>query len=332
MNTTVENVKKKIAVIFTGGTISMTVNKRTNAATPTLSSSDIMALIHHIKDFAEVELIDFSAIPGPHMTPEKMMDLSALVKKKCESDDIFGVVITHGTDNLEETAYLLDLTLNTNKPIVVTGSMRNASELGYDGPSNLASAILTATDEASKNRGVLVVLNDEINAAREVTKTHTMSLDTFKSLEFGPLGIVDSNHVIYYRNQTFIPRHICTDAIESDVALIKVASGMDGKLLDFLITENVKGIIIEAMGRGNVPPSIMKSIKKAIHTHIPVVLVSRNPLGRTMPTYGYEGGGLDLKNAGVIFAHNLNGQKARIALMLALSVNSDIEKIRTYFD
>jgi len=326
------NSKKKIAVIFTGGTISMTVNKETNAATPSLSSGDIISLVHHIKDFAEVELIDFSAIPGPHMTPEKMMDLKALVRKQCERSDIFGVVITHGTDNLEETAYLLDLTLDTAKPVVVTGSMRNASELGYDGPSNLASAILTAIDESSHHRGVLVVLNDEINAAHEVTKTHTMSLDTFKSLEFGPLGIVDSNHVIYYRNQTFTPTYIKTDTIESDVALIKVASGMDGRVLDFLVAEKVKGIVIEGMGRGNVPPGIMPGIRKAIDAKIPVVLVSRNPLGRIMPSYGYEGGGLDLKNAGVILARNLNGQKARIALMLALAKTSDVEEIRDCFN
>ena len=324
------NAKKKVAVIFTGGTISMTVNKNTNAATPSLSSTDIMSLVHHIKDFAEVELLDFSAVPGPHMTPEMMMELKILVQKKCEHSEISGVVVTHGTDNLEETAYLLELTLNTSKPVVVTGSMRNASELGYDGPSNLASAILTAIDDNSTNRGVLVVLNDEINNAREVTKTHTMSLDTFKSLEFGPLGIVDSNHVIYYRNQSVKSSHISTETIESDVALIKIASGMDARMLEFLVDQNVKGIVLEAMGRGNVPPSVMPGIKKAIDANIPVVLVSRNPLGRIMPSYGYEGGGLSLKEAGVIMASNLNGQKARIALMLALSTTDDI-KIRDFF-
>jgi len=328
------NSKKKIAIIFTGGTISMTVNKETNAATPSLSSEDIMSLVHHIKDFAEIELLDFSAtpIPGPHMTPEMMMELKALVQKQCDRSDISGVVVTHGTDNLEETAYLLNLTLDTPKPVVVTGSMRNASELGYDGPSNLASAILTAIDDKSYERGVLVVLNDEINDAREVTKTHTMSLDTFKSLEFGPLGIVDSNHVLYYRNQTFAPSPIVTNTIESDVALIKVASGMDARMLEFLVDEKVKGIVVEGMGRGNVPPGIMPGIKKAIAAQIPVVLVSRNPLGRIMPSYGYEGGGLDLKNAGVIFAHNLNGQKARIALMLVLSKTSHMDELRNYFE
>jgi len=326
------NIKKKIAVIFTGGTISMTVNKEINAATPTLSSSDIMDLVYHIKDFADVDLIDFSALPGPHITPQMMMALKKAVKHHSLRDDISGIVVTHGTDNLEETAYLLDLTLDTRKPIVITGSMRNASELGYDGPSNLASAILTAINIQSENRGVLVVLNDEINAAREVTKTHTMSLDTFKSLEFGPLGIVDSNDVIYYRNQTFKRSHIDTEKIEEDVALIKMASGMDGRLFDFLIKENIKGIVVEAMGRGNIPPDVVPSVKKAITAGIPVVLVSRNPLGRTMPSYGYAGGGLDLKNAGVIFARNLNGQKARIALMLALSKTSNLDEIRTYFD
>ena len=167
-------INKKVAVIFTGGTISMTVNKDTNAATPSLSSGDIISLVKHIQDFAEVELVDFSAIPGPHISPSMMMDLKKVVQEQCERPDIFGVVITHGTDNLEETAYLLDLTLDTVKPVVVTGSMRNASELGYDGPSNLASAILTAISDESVGRGVLVVLNDEINAACEVTKTHTI--------------------------------------------------------------------------------------------------------------------------------------------------------------
>lgn len=324
--------KKKITVIFTGGTISMTVDKDTNAATPSLSSGDIISLIQHINDFVETDLIDFATLPGPHMSPEKMMELKKLVDEQVNRSDISGVVITHGTDNLEETAYLLDCSLTTDKPVVVTGSMRNASELGYDGPSNLASAILTAASDQSYNRGVLVVLNDEINDASEVTKTHTMSLDTFKSLEFGPLGIVDSNNVIYYRNQTATGIKVETDTINPNVAIIKTASGMNGKMIDFLVSDGAAGIIIEGMGRGNVPPKMMDSIKNAVAKGIPIVLVSRNPLGRIMPSYGYIGGGLDLANAGVIMARNLNGQKARISLMLALSITTDIEKIRAYFN
>jgi len=324
-------MKRKIAVIFTGGTISMTINKDTNAASPSLSSTDIMSLVKNIKEVADLELIDFSAIPGPHMTPEKMMELKLVVQQKINQHDIDGVVITHGTDNLEETAYLLELSLDTKKPVIVTGSMRNASELGYDGPSNLASSILTAMSEDSHGRGVLVVLNDDINAACEVTKTHTMALDTFKSPGLGPIGIVDSNDVIYYRKQTFKPAPIETDYVESDVALIKTAAGMDSKILDFLVESKVKGIVIEAMGRGNVPPGMLPGIEKAIKNGIPVVLVSRNLLGRVLPSYGYAGGGLTLKNLGVIFARNLNGQKARICLMLALTKTNDMEELKQYF-
>jgi len=324
-------MRRKIAVIFTGGTISMTINEDTKAASPSLSSEDIMSLVKNIKEVVDLELIDFSAIPGPHMTPEKMMDLKLVIQEKINQEDIDGVVITHGTDNLEETAYLLSLSLDVKKPVVITGSMRNASELGYDGPSNLASAILTAMDQDSHNRGVLVVLNDDIHAACEVTKTHTMALDTFKSPGLGPLGIVDSNDVIYYRKQTFEPVSIPVDHVESDVALLKTAAGMDSKVLDFLVESKVKGIVIEAMGRGNVPPGMLPGIEKAIKSDIPVVLVSRNLLGRVLPSYGYSGGGLTLKNLGVIFASNLNGQKARICLMLALAKTSNINELREYF-
>lgn len=325
-------MKRKIAVIFTGGTISMTINQDTKAATPSLSSGDIMSLVQNIKDIVDLELIDFSAIPGPHMTPEKMMELKAVISEKIAQPDIDGVVVTHGTDNLEETAYLLDLSLNVDKPIVMTGSMRNASELGYDGPSNLASAILTAMDENSYDRGVLVVLNDDINAACEVTKTHTMALDTFKSSGLGPIGIVDSNDVIYYRKQMFKRAIIETNQIEPDVALLKSAAGMDSKILDFLVESKTKGIVIEAMGRGNLPPSMLPGIENAIKNNIPVVLVSRNPRGRVSPSYGYPGGGLTLLNSGVIFASNINGQKARIALMLALTKTNNMEELKQYFN
>ena len=324
-------MKKKIAVIFTGGTISMTINKETKAASPTLSSEDIMSLVENIKEMADLKLIDFSAIPGPHMTPEMMMKLKNKVEEELMLDDVDGVVITHGTDNLEETAYLLQLTIISEKPVVITGSTRNASELGYDGPSNLASSILTAMDHDSKGRGVLVVLNSDINAATEVTKTHSMALDTFKSPGLGPLGIVDNNDVIYYRKQSFALTHIPTDHAVDDVALIKVASGMDSKILDFLVATNTKGIVIEAMGRGNVPPTMLPGIKNAIKHNIPVVLVTRNLLGRVLPSYGYPGGGLTLQQLGVLFARNLNGQKARIHLMLALSKTSDQAELATYF-
>lgn len=322
---------KKVAAIFTGGTISMKVDKRLSAAIPALSSEEIMSLVTNIDRIAEVEVIPFARIPGPHMTPELMLELTILIKSTLLREDICGVVITHGTDSLEETAYFLELNIDSEKPVIVLGSMRNASELGYDGPSNLSAAICTAVSEQSRNKGVLVVLNNEVNSAREVTKTHTMSLDTFKSFSFGPLGIVDNDEVIFYRD---IPKrnHIETDSIVTSVDLIKSVAGMDSKFINFSIETGSKGIVIEAMGRGNIPPGMIEGVKNAIDKNIPVIIVSRCPMGRVLDSYGYEGGGKMIRNLGAIFGGDLNGQKARIKLMLALSITSDVNEIKHMFE
>ncbi len=321
----------KVAIIFTGGTISMKIDPRIQAAIPALTSEEIIAMVTNIEKFADIEIINFSNLPSPHIDPQMMMELSKLVNKTIKRDDITGVIVTHGTDTLEETAYLLDLTVKSEKPVIVVGAMRNSSELGYDGSSNLAAAVCTAISPNARNKGVLVVMNNEVNAASEVTKTNTLSLDTFKSPEFGPLGIVDNDEVIFYR-EILKRQHIDTDKIEEKVGLIKCGPGMGSDILYFYIDSGYKGIVIEALGRGNVPPCMVDGIKKAIEKNVPVVLVSRCPTGRVLDTYGYEGGGKHLKELGVIFGGALPGQKARIKLMLALSITEDMEKIRTFFE
>lgn len=323
--------KKKVAAIFTGGTISMKVDKRLSAAIPAMSSEEIMSMVTNIDKIAEIEIIPFARIPGPHMTPELMLELAGIIKSTIAREDICGVILTSGTDTLEETAFFLDLIIESVKPIVVVGSMRNASELGYDGPSNLSAAICTAASDEARNKGVLVVLNNEVNSAKEVTKTHTMSLDTFKSFSFGPLGIVDNDEVIFYRD---IPKqtHIITDKIVSSVDLIKSVAGMDSRMIDFCVSEGSKGIIIEAMGRGNIPPLMIQGLKNAVSKNIPVIIVSRCPMGRVLGSYGYEGGGKMLQDLGAIFGGDLNGQKARIKLMLALSVTENINEIKAIFE
>lgn len=323
--------KKKVAAIFTGGTISMKVDKRLSAAIPAMSSEEIMSLVTNIDKIADIEIVPFARIPGPHMTPELMMELSNVVKETIARPDISGIIITHGTDSLEETAFFLDLNIQSEKPIIVVGSMRNASELGYDGPSNLSAAICTAVSEQARNKGVLVVLNNEVNSAREVTKTHTMSLDTFKSFSFGPLGIVDNDEVIFYRDIT-THTHIPTDHVENAVDLIKSVAGMDSRIIDFCIEQKTQGIVIEAMGRGNIPPTMIPGIKNALNHNIPVVIVSRCPMGRVLGSYGYEGGGKMLHDLGVIFGGDLNGQKARIKLMLALSQTKDLKALKDIFE
>lgn len=322
---------KKVAVIFNGGTISMKVDPRIKAAVPTLTGDEIMAMVTGIESYAEIESYTFSSFPGPHMTPERMLELSNYIKDILKRDDMCGAVVTHGTDTLEETAYFLDLTLNTEKPVIVTGAMRNSSELGYDGPANLAASICTAISDEAMGRGVLVCFNDELYCASEVTKANSMSLDAFHSPNFGPIGIIDSNKVIFYRDR-IKKQHIDVDKLSKRVDLIKCAAGMDSSLIDFCVEKGAKGLVIEGMGRGNIPPDMVDGVKRAIEKGVAVVLTSRCFQGRVLDSYGYHGGGKELRNLGIIFGDFLPGQKARIKLILALSKTDSIEKVRDIFE
>ena len=321
---------KKIAVVFNGGTISMKVDERIKAAVPSLTGEEIMSMVTGIEEFAEIESYSFSSMPSPHMTFKTMIKLSKFIKELLERDDIDGVVITHGTDTLEETAYLLDLTINSNKPIVITGATRSGSELGYDGPSNLAASICTAISDDAKGRGVLVCFNGELNSASEVTKANSMALNAFRTPNFGPIGIVDNNKVMFYRETKNTETYDVSD-IKKDVALIKCVADMDSTLMEFVIEKGFGGIVIEGLGRGNVPPKMVEGIKRAIEKEVPVVIVSRCFEGRVHESYGYEGGGKMLKDLGVIFGDTLAGQKARIKLVLAINSGLSYERIRDIF-
>ena len=321
---------KKIAIIFNGGTISMKIDEKIKAAVPSLSAEEIMSMIPGVEEYAEIEAYTFSSMPSPHMTLETMLKLSKFTTELVEREDIDGVVITHGTDTLEETAYLLDLTVKTKKPVVVTGAMRSGSELGYDGPFNLATSICTAISDEAVGRGVLVCFNGELNSASEVTKANSMVLNAFRTPNFGPIGIVDNDNVIFYRDANHLEKYDVSE-IKKQVALIKCVVDMDSSYIDYLIEKGCGGIVIEALGRGNVPPKMVEGIKKAIELEIPVVVVSRCFEGRVFESYGYEGGGKQLKDLGVIFGDTLPGQKARIKLILAINSGMNIHEVARAF-
>lgn len=323
--------KKKVAIVFTGGTISMTVDEKVGAAIPTLSGEQIMSMVTNIDKVAQVEVLNFDEIPGPHFTPEKMMALKDYVNALLLREDIYGVVVTHGTDSLEETAFFLDLTITSIKPVIVTGAMRSSSELGYDGPSNLSAAVCTAISDKAVNKGVLVVLNNEVLLASEATKTNTLSLNTFQALCSGPLGVIDCNELVLSKDKgrrTLID----TNKVESKVALFKSGVGMDDDFIKFAADNGYKGIVIEAMGRGNIPPMMYEGVKYAREKGIPVVVVSRCHSGRVFDSYGYLGSGRDLRNLGCIFGGDLPGQKARIKLMLALGKTNNLDEIKDFFE
>lgn len=322
---------KNILIIFTGGTFSMKIDEETGGAVPYYSGNDLMDLMPDISKLANITVYDFGKYPGPHMTPELMLSLANKIKEFISSNKIDGIVITHGTDTLEETAYLLDLTIKTSLPIVLTGSMKNSSDTDWDGPKNLSDSISICLNSNAHDMGVLVCLNGEINAASEVTKTHTDDIETFHSLDFGSIGLVQNSRVIFNR----LPHKLEileTEKIETEIDLIKCYAGMDDKFFRFSADSGAKGIVVEALGVGNVPPKAFEGIKYAVNKGIPVVLVSRCPAGETLDIYSYPGAGKWLHQMGVIFADYLNGQKARIKLMLALGKTKDINELKNLFE
>ena len=322
---------KEILVVFTGGTFSMMIDKDTGGAVPRYSGEELLEKIPQAKDLAKITCYDFGKYPGPHMTPELMFQLSKKIKELIADGNYSGVIVTHGTDTLEETAYLLDLTIKTSIPIVIIGSMKNSSEPDWDGPQNLLDAISICLNPNCRELGVLVCLNGELNAASEVTKIFTEQIDSFRSLDFGSLGFVQNGRVILNR----LPRKlqtIITDTLVTNVDLLAVYAGMNEKFFKFSVDSGVKGIVVEALGVGNVPPAAFEGIKYAVEKGVPVVLVSRCPAGETLDIYGYPGAGKWLHKLGVIFADYLNGQKARIKLMLALSITKDWKELRKMFE
>jgi L-asparaginase len=317
----------RVHVITTGGTIAMTHDEDAGGAVPALVGADFVRLLP--PGLGAVETEEFCNLPSAHFTVDTIWGLRNRVDELVKDDEVRGVVITHGTDTMEETAYLLDLTVETNKPIVLTGAMRTASEVGYEGMANLLAAIRVAASDSSRCLGALVVMNQEIHAARDVTKTHTQSTDTFKSPGFGPLGRVDGDRVVVER---FVRRQIIPcSRLNPDVHLIKLVVGMDESFLRQLMARGAAGVIIEALGGGRVPPWWMNPIREATQQGMVVVIASRCPSGRVYDGYGYDGAYKDLIKAGTVFAEGLNGQKARIKLMVALGQTRDRRAIQNLY-
>jgi L-asparaginase len=317
-------------VLFTGGTISMKIDPETGAAVPAMSGEEIVAQVRGLKKEAHLTLEDYARLPGPHVTPEWMWRLRQRVAEVAARPDVDGIVLTHGTDTIEETAYLLELTVETPKPIVFCGAMRTISEPGWDGPANLMAAVRTAAHPASGGRGVLVTIGDVVHSAAEVTKWHTLSVISFRSPR-GPAGVMDRGEVVYhrppFRHPPLQPRELVTA-----VDLHTMAAGVDDGLLRASLARGARGLVLEATGCGNVPPPAMPGVRAAVEARVPVVMVSRCPEGRVSPAYGYEGGGQQLRQLGVIFAPELPGQKARIKLMVALGCDAGVDAVRRAFD
>lgn len=320
-----------IVLLFTGGTISMRHDPAAGGAVPSLTGRDIVALAPGVDQLAQLEIDDWGAFPGPHMSVERMWELRERIVKHLARPDVDGVVVTHGTDSLEESAYLVARSVSSDKPVVFTGAMRTSSDLGWDGPGNLGAAIRVAAAEDARGLGVFVVMSDRIYAATDVTKSHTHMLDAFDSPGLGPLGVVDDGRVIFRRALPERFPVIAPPAPATPVDIIYAYAGADSRLLNAARALD-RGIVIAAMGRGNVPPAMVDGIDGFIAEGKPVVITSRAGRGRVGCTYGYPGGGARLAEKGAIFAGSRRPQQARIDLMLALGDGMSLAEIRSLLE
>ena len=304
-----------VLMVFTGGTISMKIVPG-RGAVPARSGREILDQVPELSSLATITCEDFDRLPGPHWSPERMFALARNLDLRLKTGAFAGAVVTHGTDTLEETAYLLDLVLETDRPVVLTGAMRTADDPGWDGPQNLIAAVKAVTGWSDPSLGVAVTMAGVLHAARRVTKSHTESYDAFTSSDGGTEG----------------RERIKTSHIEPRVDLITAAAGADARFLRHAVATGAKGIVIQALGKGNVPPEMLPGVAEAVAGGVPVVVASRCARGATAPSYAYEGGGVTLKDAGAIFSGELSAPKARIKLMVLLGAGASPDAIRASFE
>jgi L-asparaginase len=326
-----------IGLLFTGGTISMQLDPATGAAMPALGAADILAQVPELARVSEFQVEDFTRLPGPHVTPDVMWRLATRAAAWLARPDIDGLVITHGTDTIEETAFLLDLVLTSDKPVVLVGAMRTVSDPSWDGPGNLIAAARVAVSSSSRGHGVLVVMDEQIIPAREVRKIHTESSGSFAASEFGPIGVIDGGAVMFRR--LTLPRPTWRDAaapdglrvqrIDTRVELVQAYTGMSDRFIRTAVADEARGLAIVGFGRGNVPPAIMPALGEAVRAGVIVTISSRSLAGRVGPRYGYDGGGAQLAKLGAILAGDLSGAKARLLQMVALGFDTDVTRART---
>lgn len=310
--------KPRVHMISTGGTIA-------GGPAGPLNAANLLERAPEIAKLADVTFEDFSNIDSSRMTPDLQLKLGKRVREILAKDKaLAGVVITHGTDSLEESAFALDLLVDSDRPVVFAAAQRPPRESDSDGPRNLLNAVRVASAPVSRGMGVMLTLNSEINGAHDARKTHSVALDAFRSPGVGPLGYIDGEAVIF----TARPSrriHIPADAVEPKVDLLTLVAGSDARLIDAAVASGARGLVIETFGRGNVPEGAMEGVARARKAGIPVVFTTRTRGGRV--EVDAEG-----KALGVVGAEDLDGLKARMVLVMALPITKDPAALQGYYN
>ncbi|MYT21519.1 asparaginase [Streptomyces sp. SID7760] len=321
-----------VLVVGLGGTIAMTPSAADGAARPTLSAEDLLAAVPQLGDVdAEIQTLSFTNKPGASLTLDDIEELASCLRTMTSERAVDGIVVTQGTDTLEETAYLLSLLYEADAPLIVTGAMRAPYLAGADGPANLLAAVAVAASPQARGRGVLVVFSDQVFDAARVRKTHSTSTNAFTAPDTGPLGTVAEGRLRLLAAPAHQPLPVAAALAQpARVALYTATLGDDGALLEPLL-DQVDGMVIAGFGVGHVPASWVPILAKAAQ-RIPIVLASRTGGGTTLTrTYGFDGSEKDLLSHSVIGAGHLDPYKARHLLTVLVRSGADHEKIRATF-
>jgi len=316
----------RVRVIATGGTIAG------QASGGQLTGAELIAAVPGLAEVARIEVEEFSRIGSSAMTPDHWLRLATRINELFTGDaDLAGVIVTHGTDTMEETGYFLHLTVNDARPVVMVGSMRVSSAVSADGPANLLAGVRVAVAPESAGHGVLVVLNDEIHSARDVRKTDNNRVDTFASAEWGALGVVDADRIVFRRALT--TRHTVDSEVRIGagngplpfVPIVADYAGSDGAALREAVAGGAAGVVVQAFGGGRASPGMRRAIDEAVAAGVPVVLASRVPAGRVMGTP-------EAVQRGVLSAGDLPPHRVQVLLSLALVKARSFDEVQHLLD
>jgi L-asparaginase len=312
-----------IHLLFTGGTISMRRDPAAGGNVPTHGGEALVEFSEGLDAISPYRIENWAMVPACHLGPDRLWALRERVREVADSGEVRGIVITHGTDTIEETAYLLDRTLDPSVPVAITGAMHTSSDRDWDGPGNLLAAAVVAASPTSAGRGVMVVFNRKVFAGRTVVKFHATDPDAFAAPYAAPIGRVADGGVVYDAGQrgSGAARRPNPRGLSAKVALVPMMIGDDGGMLD-LARAGHDGVVVIAFGSGNVPPGAVPAIGRWIAEKKPVVIATRCPTGEVTPLYAFEGGGSRLVAMGAIPAGPRSPAHARMELMIALSAGA----------
>ncbi|MBM7840130.1 L-asparaginase [Alkalihalobacillus xiaoxiensis] len=313
---------RHVMLLTTGGTIASTTSENGKLVAGELTGEELVRLCGLPNDI-RVSIRSVLQKPSVHITPSDWVHLIKEVEDVFTDPEISGIVVTHGTDTLEETAYFLDLTNQDSRPVIVTGSQRGPEQTGSDAFMNLRHAIYAACEPDLTNMGCVVVFNERLFAARYVKKEHASNLQGFNAFGFGYLGIIDND--VIYTYQKPIKREYYNLQNESlkTIGIAKVYLGMPAQTFE-AIANTLDGVVIEGVGRGQVPPELVEPIENAVSSGKPIIMTTSSEEGKVYPTYDYKGSAHQLEQMGVILGSDYDSKKARIKAIVMLAANQNI--------